>query len=91
MGRFMEIWNRYFVVFSKDGLSPFLDRYYVQWLHTNQNVNVLREDNTKVSVIIKGIDEHGFLIAVDKDGNQLELIPDGNTFNFLEGLISKKL
>ena len=91
MGRFMEIWNRYFVVFSKDGLSPFLGRYYAQWLHTNQNVNVLREDNTKVSVIIKGIDEHGFLIAVDKDGNQLELIPDGNTFNFLEGLISKKL
>ena len=87
----MEIWNRYFVVFSKDGLSPFLDRYYAQWLHANQNVNVLREDNTKVSVIIKGIDEHGFLIAVDKDGNQLELIPDGNTFNFLEGLISKKL
>ena len=87
----MEIWNRYFVVFSKDGLSPFLDRYYAQWLHTNQRVNVLREDNTKVSVIIKGIDEHGFLIAVDKDGNQLELIPDGNTFNFLEGLISKKL
>ena len=91
LGRFMEIWNRYFVVFSKDGLSPFLDRYYAQWLHTNQNVNVLREDNTKVSVIIKGINEHGFLIAVDEDGNQLELIPDGNTFNFLEGLISKKL
>ncbi len=91
LGRFMEIWNRYFDRFSKSGLGPFLDRYYAHWLHTNQQVNVLRDDNTTTSVIIKGINEHGFLLGVDKDGNQLELIPDGNTFNFLEGLISKKI
>ena len=90
LGRFMEIWNRYFVQFSQSGLAPFLDRYYAQWLHTNQRVNVLRDDNSTTSVIIKGINEHGFLLGVDTEGNCLELIPDGNTFNFLEGLISKK-
>lgn len=43
------------------------------------------------SVIIKGVGENGYLVAVDANGNTVELLPDGNTFNFLEGLISKKL
>ena len=91
LGRFMEIWNRYVVVFSKDGLSPFLDRYYAQWLHTNQRVKVLSENGCVTNVTIRGIDASGFLIAVDDDGNELKLLSDGNTFNFLEGLISTKL
>ena len=43
------------------------------------------------NVIIKGINENGYLVAVTDEGKTVELIPDGNTFNFLEGLISKKL
>ena len=91
LGRFMEIWNRYFDRFSKSGLSPFLDRYYAQWLHTNQRVRVLSEDGKFTNVTIRGIDNSGFLVAVDDNGNQLKLLSDGNTFNFLEGLISKKI
>ena len=59
-------------------------------MHSNQPVNVLNEDGTTDSVIIKGLDETGFLIAVDAKGNTRELMPDGNSFSFLEGLISKK-
>ena len=91
LGRFIEIWNRYFDRFSKDGLSPFLDRYYAQWLHTNQRVRVLSEDGTYTNVTIRGIDSSGFLVAVDDSGSELKLLSDGNTFNFLEGLISKKV
>ena len=43
------------------------------------------------NVIIKGINDNGYLVAVTDEGKTVELIPDGNTFNFLEGLISKKL
>ena len=60
------------------------------WLHTNQRVNVLSDDKME-NVIIKGINENGYLVAVTDEGKTVELIPDGNTFNFLEGLISKKL
>ena len=91
LGRFMEIWNRYFERFSKCGLGPFLDRYYAQWLHTNQRVRVLSEDGKYTNVTIRGIDNSGFLVAVDDNGNELKLLSDGNTFNFLEGLISKKI
>ena len=35
--------------------------------------------------------DDGYLIATNSQGKQVELLPDGNTFNFLEGLISKKL
>ena len=60
------------------------------WLHTNQRVNVLSDDKME-NVIIKGINDNGYLVAVTDEGKTVELIPDGNTFNFLEGLISKKL
>ena len=59
-------------------------------MHTNQRVNVLSDDKME-NVIIKGINENGYLVAVTDEGKTVELIPDGNTFNFLEGLISKKL
>lgn len=90
LGRFIRIWNRCFPRFSREGLKPYLNDYYALWMHSNQPVNVVNEDGTTDSVIIKGIDETGFLIAVDAKGNTRELMPDGNSFNFLEGLISKK-
>ena len=71
-------------------MNPFLSEYYSLWLHTNQKVNVLSDDKIE-NVIIKGINDNGYLVAVTDEGKTVELIPDGNTFNFLEGLISKKL
>ena len=90
LGRYIRIWNRCFLRFSKEGFKPFIEHYYSKWLHTNQAVNVVNDKGGYDSVIIKGIGETGYLIVVDANGNTLELLPDGNTFNFLEGLISKK-
>ena len=72
LGRFIRIWNRCFPRFSREGLKPSLNDYYALWMHSNQQVNVLNEDGTTDSVIIKGIDETGFLIAVDAKGNTRE-------------------
>lgn len=72
-------------------MKPYLTQYYQYWLHSNQNVNVVNESGGYTSVIIKGISENGLLRAIDAQGNLVELHSDGNTFNFLEGLISKKL
>ena len=88
LGHYMRIWNDVYPLFCKQGFGPFLSDYYSLWLHSNQKVNVC-SDNSIESVIIKGINEDGYLVAVSKDGKQMELLPNGNTFNFLEGLISK--
>lgn len=89
LGHYMRIWNDVFPKFNKEGFGPFLSDYYELWLHSNQQVNV-NTDTIMESVIIKGINENGFLVALTQEGKQVELIPDGNSFNFLEGLITKK-
>lgn len=38
-----------------------------------------------------GLTKEGYLLAVTDQGEQLQLLPDGNSFNFLEGLIYKKI
>ena len=90
MGYYMKIWTELFPRFCSSGFSPFLSEYYDLWLHSEQHVNVQTDDHME-SVIIKGINESGYLVAVNSEGKKVELIPDGNSFNFLEGLISKKL
>ena len=37
-----------------------------------------------------GIAESGYLRAIDSSGRELELFPDGNSFDFLSGLIVVK-
>ena len=91
LGNFIRIWNKYIPLFVKQGFAPFLDTYYKWWLHSNQHVNVVNDNGSYSSVVIKGIDSNGFLYAVDQDGTVLQLFPDGNSFNFLDGLISKKV
>ena len=91
LGRYMRIWNQHFPQFCQEGFNPFRSQYYSFWMHTNQSVNVVNENGEPTSVIIKGISNNGMLCAIDVQGNSIELHSDGNTFNFLEGLISKKI
>lgn len=42
-------------------------------------------------VTIKGLTEEGYLLAVDSAGQRFSLSPDGNSLNFFDGLIKRKL
>lgn len=42
-------------------------------------------------VDICGLADNGFLQAVSRKGDLLELHPDGNSLDFFKGLISKKV
>ena len=41
-------------------------------------------------VVIVGIDEYGYLRVQCKNGQELSLQPDGNTFDIMKGLIAMK-
>ena len=64
--------------------------YLRQWLHTDQKV-VLEEGEIKTEVTVRGLTKSGYLLADDASGARFELHPDGNSFDFFQGLVRKKL
>jgi biotin---protein ligase len=46
-------------------------------------------DQTEVTII--GVAESSGLLAIDGKGQKYELLPDGNSFNFMDGLIKRKI
>jgi biotin--protein ligase len=81
-------------IFKEKGFSPFLQEYLDRWLHTNQIVQVSeREHSTEtIPATIKGLTLTGCLLAEScMNGERLELYPDGNSFDFLTGLLKRKL
>ncbi|MCO5571319.1 hypothetical protein L7F22_025057 [Adiantum nelumboides] len=84
-----------FNCFNIEGFGPLQSSYYEKWLHSEQEV-VLEErqqDNSteRVSVTIKGLSPTGYLLATDDQMEAYELHPDGNSFDFLKGLVRTKL
>ncbi|KAI8920230.1 biotin-protein ligase [Powellomyces hirtus] len=74
--------------------EPFLERYYQAWLHSDQQVQLLDIPTTPHARII-GIDGSGLLraVTIEPDGGPGEehlLQPDGNSFDMMKGLISRK-
>ncbi|RIA92468.1 hypothetical protein C1645_691658, partial [Glomus cerebriforme] len=77
----------------ENGFESFLDIYYKRWLHKDQIVNLESHGNRKARII--GINEFGFLKAnaISDNGNLEEIItlePDGNSFDMMKGMISRK-
>lgn len=98
LNRFRHIYTQFMV--EKQGLSPFLDRYYKYWLHSHQLVTL--SDQNKVQARVLGITpDYGLLEVVTVDPNsgrinpvkcqRFVLQPDGNSFDMMTGLISKKV
>ena len=88
-------------VISKEGFGPFREAYYRAWVHTGQVVRVQDEGKGGGGggggsggglreVRIVGLADNGYLSAVGDDG-MFELSPDGNSLDFLQGLIAKKV
>ena len=62
---------------------------YVCFLCSGATVKLSHHGN--VEAVITGIDEYGYLLVRSrKDGAQLSLQPDGNSFDIMKGLIAMK-
>lgn len=95
LAAFFEKFEDIFRTFVSEGFGPLEKTYYKKWLHSGQVV-VLEErleDNstTKVSLVIQGLSPTGYLLATDDEMEPYELHPDGNSFDFLKGLLRTKL
>lgn len=76
---------------AADGFDQFKAAYYDAWLHSGQCVSVKDDAHgSLLSVRICGLTDHGYLLAIGDGAQQYELCPDGNSFDFLHGLIVSK-
>jgi biotin--protein ligase len=77
---------------EQDGFEQFKSEYYSAWLHTGQRVQVSCEDGQMRGMTILGLTEQGYLLGMDDEGSGggYELCPDGNSFDFLKGLVASK-
>uniref|UniRef100_A0A914R1X1 BPL/LPL catalytic domain-containing protein n=1 Tax=Panagrolaimus davidi TaxID=227884 RepID=A0A914R1X1_9BILA len=89
----MNKFEFYINMFENNGKSAFLRYYYNFWLHSNEEVEIQHSSNNeKEMVIIKGLDEYGYLQVQSKNnGKVFSVHDDGNTFDMMKGLIRPKI
>ncbi|XP_042041052.1 biotin--protein ligase 2-like [Salvia splendens] len=83
-------------IFLSQGFQALENLYYKTWLHSEQRVIVQEknesEDQVSENVLtIQGLTPSGYLLAGTDDGQICELHPDGNSFDFFQGLVRRKL
>lgn len=59
------------------------------FFHRDEEIRVLSADASSESGVIKGVDSAGWLLVSTARG-ELQLTPDGNTFDIMSGLIAPK-
>ncbi|CAN8277432.1 unnamed protein product [Cochlearia groenlandica] len=95
LGAFFNIFETFFDLIVDRGFESLEELYYRTWLHSEQKVIV--EDKIDDQIVqsimtIKGLTSSGYLLAMGEDDNIMyELHPDGNSFDFFNGLIRRKL
>jgi len=85
---FLPIFDSRLATFQEEGFGPMKEAYLSYWLHTGQRVRVGKDE---VECTVRGLSDSGALLAEDDSGQVFQLSPDGNSFDFFHGLISKKV
>lgn len=79
--------------FRMYGFEPFMKDYMDMWLHTDEVVTVVNDEDEslKRKAIIRGISPRsGMLIAEFDNGEKVELFPDTHSFKLMDKLLYKK-
>eukprot|EP00794_Sanderia_malayensis_P000015 gene15-605_t len=75
-------------IFERSGHATFSNIYYKYWLHGSQQIRLGDDDGEQV--IIKGLDDNGFLLVEGENRGLISVQPDGNSFDMMKGLIKLK-
>ncbi|KAL9546035.1 hypothetical protein PS6_007870 [Mucor atramentarius] len=82
----------YYNEFCEKGMGTwFLDKYYQRWLHSNAVVTLTTYNNEQVQII--GITSDFGMLQVkslEKKDKLYGLLPDGNSFDMMKGLLIQK-
>ena len=92
LAQIMNTFELFYQYFEESGFTPFLSKYYENWLHTNQVVTI---EATEQKGTITGIDpKYGTLIVTINEGvdrgREVRLQADGNSFDMMRNLILVK-
>jgi biotin-(acetyl-CoA carboxylase) ligase len=65
--------------FQENGKADLIRNYYKFWLHSDEEVTILRSENGQYEkAIIKGLDDDGYLLVRNKEtGQNISLQSDG--------------
>ncbi|XP_072379075.1 biotin--protein ligase isoform X1 [Diabrotica undecimpunctata] len=91
---FASVFNEFeklFLTIQEGNMDDFYDLYYQYWLHNNSDVTVQVSKDETEKMHIVGIDDFGFLKVRNCEGEISTIHPDGNSFDMLQGLISRKM
>lgn len=76
---------------EREGFDALSDEYTRVWMHSDQPVKVQAEDGSGVKeAVVRGVSHTGYLLAEDSEGRAMELHPDGNSLDMMQGLIYQK-
>jgi len=77
---------------EKEPVERILELYQQNWIHSSDDeINVEITDGMFTACRILGVDEYGFLRAVQLDsGNVFSVQPDGNSFDITNKLVAIK-
>jgi len=90
LARILGTFEDFNQTFQEEGFAPFLPLYYKHWLHSGQIVTLSEHNNREV--VIEGITDQGLLSTkCQKTSEIFELQPDGNSFDLMKSMISKKI
>ncbi|KAJ2709996.1 biotin holocarboxylase synthetase, partial [Coemansia spiralis] len=85
--KFEELYRQ----FLARGFGPLLKPYYRSWLHSDQVVTLADRDYEQARVVGLGPTDGQLLVrSLAGTGATYSLQPDGNSFDMLHGLISRK-
>ncbi|KAJ2768808.1 biotin holocarboxylase synthetase, partial [Coemansia nantahalensis] len=85
--KFEELYRQFLV----RGFEPLLKLYYKNWLHSGQAVTLADRSYEKARVVgLDPTDGQLQVRSVASPGTVYSLQPDGNSFDMLHGLISRK-
>ncbi|KAI5794409.1 biotin-protein ligase [Peziza echinospora] len=95
LARILVVFDEFYSRFSVSGFKIFEDKYYENWMHSDQIVRLEMEGGAKAR--IRGITtDQGLLRADELDreghatGRVFTLQSDGNSFDFFNGLLKTK-
>ncbi|KAI9259350.1 biotin-protein ligase [Sporodiniella umbellata] len=86
------LFENYYLKFLAEGIDTwFLDAYYERWLHS-QSIVTLESYNNERARILGITPDYGMLKveSLDRPGKFYGLLPDGNRFDMMKGLIVQK-